>query len=220
MREPAAVRALLAIAREKFAADLRTDVSAFDGPVWDVRSLRDRSTTQSNRRLYFTRHGTVDQPLPAIYGSVVKSWLILDRHSVANMSRRLDAARILWEAVHRRRKGSVEEFSWQNLSEEDLSQTELLMRASWKQSTTYRLITSMLVFTRFLAARGLCRPLYYTPQTARASKTSTATPLVASKSEEIDCPQRRHYTALLISTASTRENRRTVCERRRLRFLL
>lgn len=167
MREPVAIQTLLAIAREKFAADLRTDVSAFDGPMWDVRGLRDRSTTTSNPRLYFTRHGTVDQPLPIVYGSVVKCWLILDRHSVANMSRRLDAARILWEAIHRRRRGRAEAFSWRSLSEEDLSQAELLMQAGWKQSTTYRLIASLLVFTRFLAARGLCRPLYYTPQTKR-----------------------------------------------------
>ena len=167
MREAPAIRALLAISREKFVADLRADVSAFDRAVWDVSSLRDRSSSSSNPRLYFTRHGTVDQPLPAAYGDVVKCWLILDRHSVANMSRRLDAARLLWEAIHTRRNGRVETFSWQSFSEEDLSQAELLMRCSWKQSTTYRLVASLLVFARFLAARGLCRPLYYTPQTTR-----------------------------------------------------
>jgi len=43
----------------------------------------------------------------------------------------------------------------------------LLMRASWSDSTTYKLIVSLLVFARFLAARGVCRPLYYTPQTPR-----------------------------------------------------
>src|SRR5260370_29665826 len=41
------------------------------------------------------------------------------------------------------------------------------MRASWGESTTYKLIVSLVVFTRFLAARGICRPLYYTPQTPR-----------------------------------------------------
>ena len=97
----------------------------------------------------------------------MKSWIILDRRSVGNMGRRSDAARILWDAIQRRRKRKPEDFSWQSFSEEDLSQAELLMRASWSESTTYKLIVSLLVFTRFLAARGVCRPLYYTPQTPR-----------------------------------------------------
>ena len=166
MSEPA-IQALFETAREKFAADLRMDASSFDDVVWDVSSLRDRTTCTSNPRLYFTRHGTLDQPLPAVYASVVKCWLILDRHSAGNMSRRLSAARILWEAIYNRRKESANAFSWQSFSEEDLSQAELLMRASWNQSTTYRLMAGLLVFTRFLAARGLCRPLYYTLQTTR-----------------------------------------------------
>jgi len=165
--EQAAIQDLLAIAREKFAADLHIDVSVFDQPAWDVRRLRDRSTTSANPTLYFTRHGTLDQPLPRVYSDIVKSWIILDRRSVGNMSRRSEAARILWEAIERRRKGRAEAFAWQNFSEEDLSQAELLMRASWSESTTCKVIVSLLVFTRFLAARGVCRPLYYTPQTPR-----------------------------------------------------
>ena len=165
--EEAAIRALLAIARQKFAADLHMDVALFDQPVWEVSALRDRSTSLRNQRLYFTQRGTTDQALPASYGNVVKSWIILDRRSVGNMGRRSDAARILWEAIQQRRKRKPEEFSWQSFSEEDLSQAELLMRASWSESTAYKLIVSLLVFTRFLAARGVCRPLYYTPQTPR-----------------------------------------------------
>jgi hypothetical protein len=165
--EEAAIRALLPIARQKFAADLHMDVALFDQPVWEVSALRDRSTSLRNQRLYFTQRGTTDQTLPAAYGNVVKSWIILDRRSVGNMGRRSDAARILWEAIQQRRKRKPEEFSWQSFSEEDLSQAELLMRASWSESTAYKLIVSLLVFTRFLAARGVCRPLYYTTQTPR-----------------------------------------------------
>ena len=36
-----AIQDLLSIAREKFVADLRVDVSVFDQPAWDVRALRD-----------------------------------------------------------------------------------------------------------------------------------------------------------------------------------
>jgi hypothetical protein len=125
-----AIQVVLSIARENFVADLRIDVSVFDQPAWDVRALRDRSSTTANSTLYFTRHGTLDRPLPAVYGDVVKSWIIIDRRSVGNMGRRSDAARILWDAIERRRKGKAEAFSWQNFSEEDLSQAELLMRAS------------------------------------------------------------------------------------------
>jgi hypothetical protein len=165
--EEAAIRALLAIARQKFAADLHMDVALFNQPVWEVSALRDRSTSLRNQRLYFTQRGTTDQALPAAYGNVVKSWIILDRRSVGNMGRRSDAARILWEAIQQRRERKLETFSWRSFSEEDLSQAELLMRASWSESTAYKLIVSLLVFTRFLAARGVCRPLYYTPQTPR-----------------------------------------------------
>jgi hypothetical protein len=44
-----AMRAVLAAAREKFAADLRTDVSVFDQPSWDVRGLRDRAPSERTR---------------------------------------------------------------------------------------------------------------------------------------------------------------------------
>jgi hypothetical protein len=43
--EQTAIRAVLAIAREKFAADLHMDASIFDQPAWDVSGLRDRGTT-------------------------------------------------------------------------------------------------------------------------------------------------------------------------------
>ena len=53
--EQTAIQDLLAIAREKFAADLHVDVSVFDQSAWDVRRLRDRSTTSANPTLYFTK---------------------------------------------------------------------------------------------------------------------------------------------------------------------
>jgi len=42
--EQTVMRAVLAIAREKFAADLHMDASIFDQPAWDVSGLRDRGT--------------------------------------------------------------------------------------------------------------------------------------------------------------------------------
>jgi hypothetical protein len=163
----AAVRKLVLIAREKFAADLGADPGMFNSSFWDVSCLKDRAFNRTNRRVYFTRYGTNDQPLPADYSRVVKSWLVLDRRSPGNMGLRLAGARTFWEAILTRRSGEPATFQWQTLSEEDLSQAELLMRAHWSLSTTYKRMMSLLVFTRFLASRNLCRPLYYTPQTPR-----------------------------------------------------
>ena len=44
--EQTAMRAVLAIAREKFAADLHMDVSVFDQPSWDVSGLREKTGTE------------------------------------------------------------------------------------------------------------------------------------------------------------------------------
>ena len=162
-----AMRKLILIAREKFAADFCADPKVFDSSFWDVSCFRDRAFNRTNRHVYFTRHGTNDQPLPADYSGVVKSWLVLDRRTPGNMGLRLAGARILWEAILTRRGGDPEAFRWTALSEEDLSQAELLMRVHWAESTTYKRMMSLLVFTRFLTSRNLCRPLYYTAQTPR-----------------------------------------------------
>ena len=162
-----AMRKLILIAREKFAADFGADPEMFDSSFWDVSCFRDRAFNRTNRRVYFTRYGTDDQPLPADYSGVVKSWLVLDRRTPGNMGLRLAGARILWEAILTRRGGDPEAFRWTALSEEDLSQAELLMRIHWAESTTYKRMMSLLVFVRFLASRNLCRPLYYTAQTPR-----------------------------------------------------
>ncbi|HVH87432.1 MAG TPA: hypothetical protein VM912_11960 [Terriglobales bacterium] len=163
----AAVRKLVLVAREKFTADFGADPEMFDSSFWDVSCLKDRAFNRTNRNVYFTRHDTNDQPLPADFSRVVKSWLILDRRSPGNMGLRLATVRILWEAILTRRGGDPAAFRWQTLSEEDLSQAELLMRVHWAESTTYKRMMSLLVFTRFLASRNLCRPLYYTTQTPR-----------------------------------------------------
>jgi hypothetical protein len=161
--------------REKFAVDLDGDASSFDAPSWDISGLKDRSTNKGTRRVYFTRYGTTDQVLPPLYADVVKSWIILDRHSAGNMARRLSAARILREAILLRRQGKSENFSWENLAEEDISQCEILMREKWNESTTYRQMVSLLVLTKFLAARRICRIFSYIPQTPRVEDFSRHT---------------------------------------------
>lgn len=174
-RSREAIRKLVVAAREKFASDMQHGQSEFDDIDWNLFSLFDRSTTRSNRRVYFTRRGTTDQPLPALYADVVKSWIILDRRSAKHMARRVDGTRMLWEAILKRRRGDPTAFRWETFHEEDLSQAELLMKAEWSESTTANLVVSILVFSRFLAARGVCRPLYYAPLTPRVEDSNRHT---------------------------------------------
>jgi hypothetical protein len=139
---PAAISELLALAREKFAADFSGKDHDFDALVWDIKSLRDRSTSRTNSNLHFTRHGTLNQPLPSLYADVVKSWLILElRSSAETMCTKLDATRVLWEAILRRLGGKPEAFRWEKLCEEDLRQAEIIMTEKWSLSTTYKRAT-------------------------------------------------------------------------------
>jgi hypothetical protein len=71
-----AVAILVAVAHERLAADFATGTPGFDfdDACWDIRALKDRSTNRATPRLYFTRYGTTDEPLPPQYAMVVKSW--------------------------------------------------------------------------------------------------------------------------------------------------
>jgi hypothetical protein len=148
----------------------------FESPVWTIGHLTFRSATNSNPRLYFTRTGTTDVPLPRLYALVVKSWLVLDfemgtRGAVAP----LDAARTLWDAILMRRNNQPERFSWEQLCDEDLNQAELLMRQRWALGTTYKAVGRLVSFCKFLAWKGICRPLYYSPQTPRQEDSNRHT---------------------------------------------
>jgi len=116
----ASFQALVRAGREKFPSAFPGEDQHFDAPVWDVRAHKDRPLVQTNINLYFTRFGTTDQALPPVYAQVVKSWVILDWHSVATMCIRCDAARLLWEALLLRRRNDPTAFSWHDLCEEDL----------------------------------------------------------------------------------------------------
>jgi hypothetical protein len=175
---------LVALAKEKFATDFSGQDCDFDELVWPIKPLRDRSTSGTNANLYFTRHGTLDQPLPASFAEVVKSWLILElRSSARTMNTKLDAARVLWEAILMRLAGKPEAFKWEELCEEDLRQSEIIMCEKWSLSTAYRRAIWLGVFVEFLASRLICRPLSYTPQTPRIEDSARYT--IAGQEERI-----------------------------------
>lgn len=158
---------LVATARERFAVGFASVGLDFDEPCWDIRALKDRTANSASPRLYFTRHGTTDDPLPPKFALAVKSWLILEYGSATNMGRRLDSVRMLWEAILSRRRRAASRFRWEDFCSEDISQAELLMRAHWSESTIYKQVVKIIAFAEFLAARGITRALYYRPQTPR-----------------------------------------------------
>ena len=180
------VAILVGLAHARLAADFANETPSFDfdDPCWDIRALKDRSTNRAAPRLYFTRYGTTDDPLPPQYAMVVKSWLILERGSAASMGPKLDSLRMLWEAILKRRPGAAGRFRWEDLCTEDLSQAELLMRCRWRESTTYKRVINLIVFTEFLAARGVTRTLYYRPQTPRVEDFNRHT--IAGQQERRD----------------------------------
>ncbi|GHO77212.1 hypothetical protein KSD_49830 [Ktedonobacter sp. SOSP1-85] len=163
----AAIQALVRAGQEKFAQVFQAKLQSFDEMIWDVNGLKDRPGMQYDKHISFTRHGNANQALPQTYVAVVKSWLVLDHSSLGTMIARLAMARLLWEAILLRRGNDPAAFCWTNLCEEDLSQAELLMREHWKPSTVYQQGTRLLGMINFLAARSICRPLYYALQATR-----------------------------------------------------
>jgi hypothetical protein len=161
------VQRLIAVARERFETEVGGTDASFDAVAWDIAHLRDRSVSFTNRRIYFTQPGTTAQPLPLYFSRVVKCWLILERHSAKDMGTRLDAIRVLWEAILSRRGGDPGAFRWDSLGYEDLREAESVMRARWSENTTHKRTIAVTSFARFLAARGICREIYYKPQTPR-----------------------------------------------------
>lgn len=164
----AGIKNLIAIGRSQFEVDLGNTQQSFDEMIWDVTSLAHHNPRGARLRLYFTRYDTFDEPLPTVYADVIKSWLLLSRKAAAtNMNNNLLVGRILWEAICQRRRPPNRPFAWAALCEADLRQAELLMLERWALSSAHKLGRRLLGLAQFLAARQICRPLYYTLQTPR-----------------------------------------------------
>lgn len=156
----------------------------FDSLVWQIVHLNKLNISRTNPRLYFTYYGTQDLPLPIKFTEIVKSWLLLGLGSnVKVLAVRLDTVRVLWKAIIHRRQDDEELFNWDNLSFEDINQTELIMREIWAKSTTYKRMTMLLAFLRFLESRSLIYPINYTIQTPRIEDSNRFT--IAGQEESL-----------------------------------
>src|SRR5260221_5448515 len=83
---PQAIHDLISAGRDQFSITLADTGYDFDAICWNISSLKDRSSGQLNRNLYFTRYQTQDQSLPRIFANVIKSWIILERQSTQSMA--------------------------------------------------------------------------------------------------------------------------------------
>jgi hypothetical protein len=158
-----AIDQLIIVARQQFAVDFPD--GTFDAFVWDAFRWQDRPAAQTQRNLYFTRHGTLDEPLPERYAVVIKSWIVLGPRSITFMKQKIAAARILWEVLLERCHRRHEDFRWHSLCLEDFCQAELLMLTFWLQQTTYGKTLCLIELSEFLQAREICQPFHFTPQT-------------------------------------------------------
>lgn len=172
---PERERAYIASAREKYAVDFPTQ--DFDAACWDVRHLRASTRTSSNPRTYFTRHGTLGDPLPTAYAAVVKSYVVLHRSSITNLNMRVDAARMLWRAIEQRvgERDAAGQFRWDGLVSDDVREAETCMLAAWGAGTVHKTAMQLVGMLDSLARRGLCPRLSVRVRTPRSEDRSRRT---------------------------------------------
>src|SRR5882724_3740370 len=96
------------------------------------------------------RHGSLVDPLPTCFSQVVKAFLLLMDSSAGTMLLRVDAARMLWKAIEKRRKEA--HFSWNDLCEDDLLEAEQQMLQRWGAAATYKRCRTLQHMVNTLAA--------------------------------------------------------------------
>jgi integrase len=145
----------------------------FDSSVWDVRGLQRSATKTSNARLYFTRYRSTTEPLPAPFAEVVKSLLLL--HGNTTNGLRLDAFRVLWDAIAIRDGFDPAAFRWKSLTAADIHATERRMLEVWSPGTTNKRCNQLVADVRLLASRGIAPEIYARIATPRQEDISRHT---------------------------------------------
>jgi hypothetical protein len=142
----------------------------FDASSWDIRHLRVSRHKSTNTRVYFTKYGSTVEPLPPRFAQIVKAYLVLALSSGGTMPLRADGARMLWEALEARYGHNPALFKWEDVSEDDLLQTEQQMLLHWGKGSTYKRFVTLQHMLQVLAAASygpILRPISITPRTPR-----------------------------------------------------
>jgi hypothetical protein len=150
------------VARQLFVTQFPTE--DFDADVWDLRSLIYRPGVLRSRRLHFMRLNMPDSPLPQYYVQIIKSWIILDGKGLGDRSAKLRLARFFWEVLLQRHRDTAADVLWENLTSEDLCQTEVAFLTTTSATMAYSLGTCLKTFADFLAIRHICPFLHFTSQ--------------------------------------------------------
>lgn len=157
------------LARQCFPG--RYPMQDFDASRWDMSHLLKSTTRKSDKFLYFVRYQLgmtkknvlLAEPLPAYFGDVVKSLLLL--HSNTLIRVRLTSFRVLWESLLERFGGDGSTFRWHLLREADLRRAEQRMIDLWTGGTVYTYINALIVDLRRLAERNIVASLDVEPAT-------------------------------------------------------
>ncbi len=183
------IQELIARARNKFP--LLYPGQDFDGQIWNVTDLAERTNTHQRKNFGFTtldsttgsRERLSNRPedaMPAHFSDVVKSWMIISNHVTQGFNaNRLTAARYFWNFLLTQQIGKAGSFKWRSLTEDDLLMfeqylTDCKTRRGRPLSQGYIINLIMLIqsLIDFLASYGICRNINYIPQSRRAYKES------------------------------------------------
>lgn len=148
----------------------RFPTGSFDDPWWDIRHLRSSQHKAGNARVYFTRYGSTSDPLPPAFARVVKAFVLLSHASCGTIPLRVDATRMLWKAIEKRLCATTTDFTWAEVTEEDILEAEQQMLQHWGKSATYKRCMMLQPMLRALAAApygSIVRPISVTFRTPR-----------------------------------------------------
>src|SRR5713226_122833 len=156
MLRPSEEREVVFVARGKqlFREQFPTAAFQFVDSVWDIRSLSRSRHHRSNAHAHFTRLGSVDEALPDRYADVLKAACVKDLHSKSHLLMRLNAGRVLWEAIVAR-VGDSDRFAWSGLSDADFLEAEQRMLQRWSPSTTYVACNALQRLIEVLSGAGV-----------------------------------------------------------------
>jgi hypothetical protein len=140
----------------------------FDDAVWDTSALS-KSTADRTQLAYFTLRGSLDEPLPAVFGSGIKVWVLQSDCTASHANQRVSSARWLWSAIAERLGDDAATlFSWRDLRHADLLRAEQIMiEQKVAPNTRHKTAVTLADLARTMGVLDLAPAITYTPITPR-----------------------------------------------------